>query len=79
MRSKVKPMKDIARMLGHHFDDIVAWTQPRQTNRFIEAINELCQAAKRKARGLVRFDTTRTAFSLTAGTHDFGNINPHAA
>ena len=50
MRSKVKPMKDIVRMLGNHFDDIVAWTKPRQTNRFIEAINDLYQVAKREAR-----------------------------
>jgi transposase len=51
MRSKVEPMKDVARMIRNHFDGIVAWTQTRQTNGFIEAINGLFQAAKRKARG----------------------------
>jgi transposase len=47
MRSKVEPMKDVARMILRHFDGIVAWAQTRQTNGFIEAINGLFQAAKR--------------------------------
>ena len=79
MRSKVEPMKDVARMIRNHVDGIVAWTQTRQTNGFIEAINGLFQAAKRKARGFVRFDTMRTVLFLLAGKLDFGNINPHAA
>src|SRR6195952_3458726 len=36
MRSKVEPMKDVARLIRRHFDGIVAWTQTRQTNGFIE-------------------------------------------
>ena len=51
MRSKVEPMKQVATMIRAHFDGIVAWTRSRQTNGFIEAINGLFQAAKRKARG----------------------------
>ncbi|MEX3606580.1 MAG: transposase, partial [Burkholderia sp.] len=35
MRSKVDPMKDVARMIRSHFDGIVAWTQARQTNGFL--------------------------------------------
>jgi transposase len=31
MRSKVEPMKDVARMILRHFDGIVAWAQTRQT------------------------------------------------
>ena len=27
LRSKVEPMKDVARMVRRHFDGIVAWTQ----------------------------------------------------
>lgn len=79
MRSKVEPMKDVAHMIRHHFDGILAWTQTRQTNGFIEAINGLFQAAKRKARGFVRFETMRTVLFLIAGKLDFGKINPHAA
>jgi transposase len=79
MRSKVEPMKDVARMICNHFDGIVAGTQTRQTNGFIEAINGLFQVAKRKARGFVRFETMRTVLFLIAGKIDFEKINPHAA
>jgi transposase len=38
-------------MIKTHFGGIIAWTQTRQTNGFLEASNGLVQAAKRKARG----------------------------
>ena len=79
MRSKVEPMKDVARLIRRHFDGIVAWTQTRQTNGFIEAINGLFQAAKRKARGYTRFTTMRTVLFLVAGKLDFSGFNPHAS
>ncbi len=79
MRSKVEPMKDVARMIRKHFDGIVAWTQTRQTNGFLEAINGLFQAAKRKARGYASFKTMRTVIFLIAGKLDFSSINPHTA
>jgi len=79
LHSKVEPMKDVARMIRKHFEGIVAWTQTRQTNGFIEALNGLFQAAKRKARGYTRFATMRTVLFLIAGKLDFTRINPHAA
>lgn len=79
MRSKVEPMKEVARMIRTHLDGIVAWTQTRQTNGFLEAINGLFQAAKRKARGYGNFSTIRTVIFLLVGKLDFSNINPHAA
>lgn len=79
MRSKVEPMKEVARMIRKHFDGIVAWAQTRQTNGFLEALNGLFQAAKRKARGYVSFKTMRTVILLIVGKLDFSSINPHAA
>lgn len=79
MRSKVEPMKDVARMIRGHFDGIVAWTQTRQTNGFLEALNGLFQAAKRKARGYTRFATMRTVIFLIAGKLDFSRLNPAVA
>lgn len=79
MRSKVEPMKEVAQMIRSHLDGIVAWTQTRQTNGFLEAINGLFQAAKRKARGYGNFDTIRTVVFLLAGKLDLRKINPHAA
>jgi len=79
MRSKVEPMKAVAKMIRGHLEGIVAWTQTRQTNGFLEAINGLFQAAKRKARGYGNFSTIRTVVFLLAGKLDFSKINPHAA
>jgi transposase len=78
MRSKVEPMKAVAQLVRRHFDGIVAWTQTRQTNGFLEALNGLFQAAKRKARGYGRFRTMRTVIFLIAGKLDFARLNPHA-
>lgn len=79
MRSKVEPMKDVATMIRNHLDGIVAWAQTRQTNGFLEALNGLFQAAKRRARGFIRMSTIRTVIFLIAGKLDFRMINPHAA
>jgi transposase len=78
MRSKADPMKDVAKMIRSHLEGIVAWAQTRQTNGFLEAINGLFQAAKRRARGFTRIDTIKTVIFLIAGRLDFQAINPHA-
>lgn len=76
-RSKVEPMKAVARMIRDHFEGILAWVDTRQTNGFLEAINGLFQAAKRKARGYGRFRTIRTVIFLIAGKLNFSRLNPY--
>ncbi|MHB1662980.1 MAG: ISL3 family transposase [Thermoplasmataceae archaeon] len=76
-RSKVLPMKAVARLVRSHLEGICAWAQTRATNGFLEALNGLFQAAKRKARGYGRFSTIRTVIFLIAGKLDFSQINPH--
>lgn len=78
MRSKVEPMKDVAQLVRRHLEGIVAWAQTRQTNGFLEALNGLFQAAKRRARGFTRFETIRTVIFLIAGKLNFGAVKPHA-
>lgn len=78
MRSKVDAMKEVAKMVRNHLEGIVAWAQTRQTNGFLEAINGLFQAAKRRARGYGRMSTIKTVIFLIAGKLDFNAINPHA-
>ena len=46
---------------------------------FLEALNGLFQAAKRKARRYKRFSTMRTVLFLIPGTLNFPKINGHAA
>ena len=79
MRSKVEPMKEVAALVRKHLEGIVAWAQTRQTNGFLEALNGLFQAAKRRARDFTRMSTIRTVIFLIAGKLDFRMINPHAA
>ena len=79
MRSKVEPMKEVATLVRTHLEGIVAWAQTRQTNGFLEALNGLFQAAKRRARGFTRLSTIRTVIFLIAGKLDFGVVNPHAS
>ncbi|MBD8528344.1 ISL3 family transposase, partial [Pseudomarimonas arenosa] len=71
MRSKVEPMKKVADLVRRHLEGIVAWARTRQTNGFLEALNGLFQAAKRRARGFSRFDTIRTVIFLIAGKLNF--------
>ncbi len=78
MRSKVEPMKEVAAMVRRHLEGIVAWAQTRQTNGFLEALNGLFQAAKRRARGFGSFETIKTVIFLIAGKLDFAAVNPHA-
>jgi len=82
LRSKVEPMKEVAALIRKHFEGILAWVTSRQTNNgFLEAINGLFQAAKRKARGYVRFRTIRirTVIFLIAGKLDFSRFKPYVA
>ncbi len=78
-RSKVEPMKAVARMIRKHIHGIAAWARTRRTNGFIEALNGLFQSAKRRARGYRCFKTIRTVFFLIAGKLDFAKLNPHVA
>ena len=78
MRSKVEPMKEVAALVRRHLEGIVAWAQTRQTNGFLEAINGLFQAAKRRARGFTRLSTIKIVIFLIAGKLNFHAINAHA-
>jgi transposase len=62
MRSKVKSMKEVAKMIRTH----------------LEGINGLFQASKHHARRFIRLATIRTVIFLIAGKFDFHVVNPHA-
>ncbi len=66
-----EPMKEVADLVRHQLEGSVAWAQTRQTNGFLETLNELFQAAKRRARGFTRMSTIRTVIFLVAGKLDF--------
>jgi transposase len=76
IRSRLEPIKVVARMIKRHWDGVVAWKRSALSNGLLEGFNSLIQAAKRKARG---YRTAKTfqiiAYVLTARL-DFSSVNP---
>ena len=70
MRSRIEPMKDVARTIRRHRDGILAWFDSRIANGLIEGINSLVQAAKAKARGYRNSATLKVMTYLVAGKLD---------
>jgi transposase len=62
-RSRLEPMKAVARTIERHWHGILAFFDSRISNGLIEGINSLVQAAKAKARGY------RSVITLTAMTY----------
>jgi transposase len=74
MRSKVEPMKEVAALVRHQLEVIMAWPQTRQTTGLLEALNGLFQAAQCRGRGFNRMSTIRKVIFLIAPRDQ-----PHAA
>lgn len=51
IRSQIEQVKKVARTVKDHWNGILAWFDSKLSNGFIEAVNGLIQAAKRRARG----------------------------
>jgi len=51
IRSRLEPIKKVARTVKRHRDGILRWFDSKIANGLIEGINSLVQAAKAKARG----------------------------
>jgi transposase len=51
IRSRLEPMKKVARTLKRHREGVLRWFDSKIANGLIEGINSLVQAAKAKARG----------------------------
>lgn len=69
--SRIDAMKEFALTVKRHWDGILRFHETKMTAGFLEGINSLIQAAKRKARG---YRTTRnliTMIYLIAGKLDF--------
>ena len=66
-RSRLKPIKDFARMVQLHRDGILRWHTTKISNGVLEGVNSLIQAAKRKARGYRTKKNLITMIYLIAG------------
>ena len=69
-RSRLEPMKAVARTMDKHREGILAWFESRISNGLIEGINSVVQAAKTKAHGYRNSETLKAVTYLVAGKLD---------
>ena len=71
IRSQIEQVRKVAKTVKEHWNGILSWFDSKLSNGFVEAINGLIQAAKRRARG---YRTTKNLINiayLIAGKLDF--------
>ena len=73
-RSRLEPMKRVARTLRHFKKEILAYYFQRLTNAVAEGINSIIQAGKRKARGFGTFQGFSTMIYLECARLKFAPI-----
>ncbi|MFA6233316.1 MAG: ISL3 family transposase, partial [Bacteroidota bacterium] len=69
--SRIDQMKEFALTIKRHWNGILKFHETRMTAGFLEGINSLIQAAKRKARGYRTTNNLITMIYLIAGKLDF--------
>ena len=69
--SRIDAMKEFALTVKRHWDGILRFHETNMTAGFLEGINSLVQAAKRKARGYRTTENLITMIYLIAGKLDF--------
>jgi len=73
-RSRLQPMKDVAKTLLKYEKEILEYFTARLTNAIAEGINSLIQSGKRKARGFRTFKGYSTMIYLTCSKLKFAPI-----
>jgi len=70
IRSRLEPMKKVARMLKNRLDNILSWFRHRITNSSAEGFNSRIQALKSNARGFRSFQNYRIRILFFCGKLD---------
>ncbi len=70
MRSRLEPMKDVAKMLRRHREGLLNYTKHRITNAAAEGFNSIIQTIKANARGFRSFENFRTRILFFCGKLD---------
>lgn len=71
IRSQIDQVKKVARTVKDHWNGILAWFNSKLSNGFLEAVNGLIQATKRRARGYRSTKNLINMAYLIAGKLDF--------
>jgi len=75
MRSRLEPMKDVAKMLRRHREGLLNYTRHRITNAAAEGFNSIIQTIKANARGFRSFENFRTRILFFCGKLDLRPVN----
>lgn len=75
IRSRLVPMKDVAKTIKKHWGGIIRWYQSRINNGILEGLNSLIQSAKSKARGFKTFKNFKTISYLLTADLDITKVN----
>ena len=70
MRSRLKPIKDVAHMVKNHLPNILTYYTHRITNAVSEGINSAIQTIKKRAFGFRNLDNFKTAIYFHCGGLD---------
>ena len=66
-RSKLEPVKRVAKMIKEHFENIITYLKHRITNATTEGFNGVIQSIKANARGFRSFENYRVAILFQCG------------
>lgn len=69
-RSKLEPVKKVAKMIKNHFENIITYLNNRITNAASEGFNSVIQSIKVNARGFRNFENYRVAILFQCGKLD---------
>jgi transposase len=75
MRSRLEPMKDVAKMLRRHREGLLNYTTHRITNAAAEGFNSIIQTIKANARGFRSFENFRTRILFFCGKLDLRPVS----
>ena len=75
IRSRLNPMKEVAKTIKNHWEGIVRWYHSRINNGILEGLNSLIQSAKSKARGFKTFENFRTISYLITADLKLSKVN----
>jgi len=79
MRTKLEPLKKVARMLSEHLEGLLNYFEHAITNAMSEGFNSRIQAIKAAARGFRRFENYRTRILFFCGKLDLSPNLPPAS
>jgi len=70
MHSRLFPMKEFAKLIRNHWNEILNYFEHRYTNAILEGMNSIIQNIKRRARGFRNDEYFKTMIYLGCGKLD---------